>query len=705
MIDNERLIGRVIAVESDKVLIKLEDDSKSLTKTFVTGTYPIARINSYVIIPVGSIGIVGIVTKISMAKEDIEFTADASLSLPKPKRTISVSMVGTIQKQKENFKFDFGISQFPVLDNPVWFILEKELDAIFDKDENDDYFIELGFSTAYPDYKVKVNPDKLFSRHLGILGNTGAGKSHTIASILQTILTNKKVIEGKGAHFILFDTNGEYKQAFTGVDSFHCLNIDQAQLRVPYWFMNFQDYRTLFQASEGTQIPILQQAILDAKNKIKILTSSITGLSEFIAGKKQFYQKQKEENREAWALGKINNEIEEKFTLYFGEFAEGAVGELEASEVAQLRHLAAKNPAQQFLAEIKKFRSEKFEELKKEFLKSLALAIIGDEVIDRGRTLFDVDSPHYFSIKNFREEYLEQVLHEAGGSIRDKCSYLLLRMDKFIYDTRYEFIFKDFTENDYSDSLANFLRICFGRIKNLDYEKLKIEDPEYFLNKFKAQGNQNYQVTIFDLSLIPYDILQNVTALLGRLILEFLQRIEKIPEYQQKDVRGKFPVVMVLEEAHNYIPQPKNFDEQSVSRDIFERIAREGRKYGLSLVVSSQRPSELSKTVLSQCNSYIVHRIQNPDDQDYIKKLLPSISQDFLKQLPVLGQGIALVFGDCVRAPMQVSIKTPNPTPRSSDPKYWAHWTNTYDHNEFFFENGEPDFEKICKLWEGGNKV
>ena len=299
---------------------------------------------------------------------------------------------------------------------------------------------------------------------------------------------------------------------------------------------------------------------------------------------------------------------------------------------------------------------------------------------------------------------MEQVLTEAGGSIKDKCSYLLLRMDKFIYDTRYEFIFKDFKANDYSDSLANFLRICFGRVENLNFEKSKIEDAEYFLNKFKTEKKQNYQITIFDLSLMPYDILQNITALLGRLILEFLQRIEKIPEYQQKDVRGKFPVVMVLEEAHNYIPQPKNFDEQSVSRDIFERIAREGRKYGLSLVVSSQRPSELSKTVLSQCNSYIVHRIQNPEDQEYIKKLLPSISHDLLKQLPVLGQGIALVFGDCVRAPMQVTIKTPNPAPRSSDPRYWAHWTNTYNPKEFFFEDGEPNFEQICSLWEKGGK-
>ena len=195
----------------------------------------------------------------------------------------------------------------------------------------------------------------------------------------------------------------------------------------------------------------------------------------------------------------------------------------------------------------------------------------------------------------------------------------------------------------------------------------------------------------------------NVTALLGRLILEFLQRIEKTEIYRGKDVRGKFPVVLILEEAHNYIPQPRKEDETNISREIFERIGREGRKYGLSLVISSQRPSELSRTVLSQCNSYIVHRIQNPEDQEYVKKLLPSISHDLLKQLPVLGQGVALVFGDCVRAPMQVKIKKPSPTPKSSDPEYWKHWTNAYEKDENPFKNGEPDFERVAEKWEKGD--
>ena len=193
------------------------------------------------------------------------------------------------------------------------------------------------------------------------------------------------------------------------------------------------------------------------------------------------------------------------------------------------------------------------------------------------------------------------------------------------------------------------------------------------------------------MSLLASDILENITALLGRLILEFLQRMGK-----NKKERGKFPVVLVLEEAHNYIPERKRKeDKESISKVVFERIAREGRKYGLSLVVSSQRPSELSKTVLSQCNSFIVHRIQNPEDQKYIQTIVPSINEDLLKQLPSLAQRTALVFGDCVRAPAQIYVNEANPLPDSKDPKFMKHWLKIEQEKE------DPDFEKICKEWEG----
>jgi hypothetical protein len=298
---------------------------------------------------------------------------------------------------------------------------------------------------------------------------------------------------------------------------------------------------------------------------------------------------------------------------------------------------------------------------------------------------------------------------KQNEKIKEYCSTMMLRIKRLITDDRFKAILQ--RSNGFPDSLALFLRLCLGRMGNakIDFDSIKVNPKEYentfienYINKLSKQSiKSNKSLIIFDLSLIPSEILQNVTALLGRIILEFLQRIDKTSIYKKKNLRSKFPIVLVLEEAHNYIPELIQTESGQVSKEVFERIAREGRKYGLSLIVSSQRPSELSKTVLSQCNSFIVHRIQNPEDQAYIKKLLPSISQDLLNQLPVLAQGVALVFGDCVRAPMQVDITMPDPTPKSDDPKYWEHWTGKV---EFPDDNNEPNFEAVCAEWEGKRK-
>lgn len=127
---------------------------------------------------------------------------------------------------------------------------------------------------------------------------------------------------------------------------------------------------------------------------------------------------------------------------------------------------------------------------------------------------------------------------------------------------------------------------------------------------------------------------------------------------------------------------------------FFERIAREGRKYGLSLVVSSQRPSELSKTVLSQCNSFIIHRLQNPDDQKYIRGLISSANADLLEQLPIIPQQHAIITGDCVRTPVQVRIDDVFPTPNSHNPDYIKNWLTDV----------KIPYQETCDKWLGTKK-
>jgi DNA helicase HerA-like ATPase len=242
--------------------------------------------------------------------------------------------------------------------------------------------------------------------------------------------------------------------------------------------------------------------------------------------------------------------------------------------------------------------------------------------------------------------------------------------------------------------LATFLRDTLGIGAASGVELSSEEDvPKERLPFYDRQRGKEsaVDVVILDLSLLAAEVLENVTALIGRLILEFLQRLG---EHGGEESRGSLPVVLVLEEAQNYIGQPRFGEEESIARVVFERIAREGRKFGLSLVVASQRPSELSKTVLSQCSSFIVHRLQNPEDLRYFKEIVPGIYGPMLEQIPALAPQTALVLGECVPAPALVKIREARPKPRSRDPMFYRYWT----------ADSVPavDVEGICEQWESG---
>jgi len=274
---------------------------------------------------------------------------------------------------------------------------------------------------------------------------------------------------------------------------------------------------------------------------------------------------------------------------------------------------------------------------------------------------------------------------------------MLLRIDRLLADSRFDFMFGPLGEAlpNPVHALATFLRDTLGigasQIGGLSSEEDVPKEKLPFYDR-QRDSESAVDVVILDLSLLAAEVLENVTALIGRLILEFLQRLG---EQGGEGARGSLPIVLVLEEAQNYIQQPRFAEEESIARVVFERIAREGRKYGLSLVVASQRPSELSKTVLSQCNSFIVHRLQNPEDLRYFKEIVPGIYGPMLDQIPALAPQTALVLGECVPAPALVRIREARPVPRSRDPKFYRYWVT--DPAPIF------DVEAICKQWEGAN--
>ena len=217
--EQERQVGRIVSVDSLIVYVKLDDDLKSLYKSGFHEIYPIARINSYIIIPVGADRIVAMVNRVQTREETDMSKSNHSIFLTESSRYLYATMIGTIENNKS---YVMGVYNYPILDNPVWYVVREDLEKIFDQknereaiDYEHDFYLPIGMSPAFPDFKIKINPDKFFGKHAAILGNIGSGKSCTLASILQSLfqfMYNGKRL--KSAHFIIFDTNGEYKNAF-----------------------------------------------------------------------------------------------------------------------------------------------------------------------------------------------------------------------------------------------------------------------------------------------------------------------------------------------------------------------------------------------------------------------------------------------------------------------------------------------------------
>ena len=687
----DRVIGRVLSVDNFRVYVKIDDEIKSAYKSGINDIYEVARINSYLIIPVGADRVVAIITRVTM-KEEAELDRNMkTVSLPDSSRYILATMQGTIHKEDGRESFLQGVYNFPVLDNPVWYATEDDLKQIFDDkdsvaiDYKKDYYLPIGISPVFSNYKVKICPEKFFVKHAAILGNTGSGKSCTLTSILRSLF-EFKYKEGKlqKAHIIILDTNGEYRDAFladsggseNGLKDINAYYYGgDGQVKVPYWLMNWQEFKALLKPGEGTQAPVLNRAISFAKNQIEC---SVEGIYSDIDIHQLMSVVNIMKSPEYW---KIRN-YKEAFEDWEGRNIEWPTGVKLIDVISEIpnRDSATYNVPKP--SEIEKCTKR---------LESFILGMQSSNARKQVLSEKNVDLPTWFSYRELCTKFLDAAITEqerGNARISDFVSTLRLRMHSFLNDNRMAIPLMLKDENECNRKvLPHFLALLLG---DYNAEFSSTSRPEDRKNDFVEVYNKinttcdqsrTNQITVVDVSLLPFEVLETVTALLGRIILEFVSNF--MPEE-----RGTHPIVIVLEEAQNYIAEK----EDSVAKRVFERIAREGRKFGISLIVSSQRPSELSKTVLSQCNSFVIHRLQNPEDQKYVRGLVSSASMDILDQLPILPQRHAIVTGDCVRTPIQVRIDKVSPTPNSHDPEFIKNWLNK--------DNLIP-YETTCKKWIG----
>ncbi len=276
--------------------------------------------------------------------------------------------------------------------------------------------------------------------------------------------------------------------------------------------------------------------------------------------------------------------------------------------------------------------------------------------------LITADSPVYFDLDEMvamiRDWNIQVVYDHAGrqvqGPLHGVFDHFLLRLDSKLSDPRYNFMFKP-KRYDRSSTLPELLR------------------------SYLSVGT-SHRMTVVDLSGVPYDAVGVVVALITRVVFEFNLWNEE---------RERCPIVLVLEEAHNYVPN-KSDVRFSAARNAVERVIKEGRKYGIGMIVVSQRPKDVSETVLSQCNTFIAMRLTNPEDQNYIRRLVPDSLSGLMNILPALRTGEALILGEAVAMPTRMMVDMPDPKPRGGGVEFARWWTKG---------PGEMDIERIVKTW------
>ena len=713
-------IGRVLAVDTSEVSIELNPDLKGMSRSTYEGSHEVGGINSYVIVQVGANRLVAMVTRVTLVEEAKTKEDRTVVALPVSRRLMRATIIGTINGNS----FQQGVTLFPFLDSPVRLASQADLDAIFgpiliertSSQPNElKYCLPIGDSAIMQGRPIRIDPDAFFGKHAAVLGSTGSGKSCTIASILQSVHSLKEV---KRTTCVILDTNGEYRSAFrknkcqndgdnTGIASCLYISSDSSRtedhLAIPYWFMDATDFMRIFRASEGLQAPVLLRALKLARagasenssvmktvEILRVSANKIRALCENTSPKQQ------------WAIPGNIIQLCTDGLKYKDDFSERVhrLNEELGSEVFETWHRA--------LEQIRMVARDADQRGEDGGLGATRLQIIQNtidpvikqcnEIIAQNPGSYDVpvtaDQPLYFERTQFLESALETAMREQAdsgnsGRIREACGPMFLRIRRFFEDPRFKFLFDRYPNVD--GILAAFLRDLLGIGSSGDRPLSSSESngsgcnmPFYDRQLKEAEAAD---IVILDLSLLSAEVLEHVTALIGRLILEFLQRLG-----EQEAARGSLPVILVLEEAQNYIQRSSLNERDSIARVVYERIAREGRKFGLSLVVASQRPSELSRTVLSQCSSFIVHRLQNPEDLYYFREIVPAIYGPMLEQIPTLEPGTAIVLGNCVSAPALVKIRKADPTPDSRDPQFYKHWTQE--------EIPPVPVEDVCSHWE-----
>ena len=510
-------------------------------------------------------------------------------------------------------RFVFGVVRKPSLDAVVKLISKEKVKKIIstgDYDESKDLYI--GKSVLY-DLDVNVNINDFMSNHFAILGSTGSGKSCSVARLLQNLLNKKEFIPYKSSIF-MFDAYGEYHTAFEnykdGDINFKIYTTDTNSpnnlVRIPVWLLGVDDLALLLGATKSTQIPIIEKAL-------KIV--SIFG---------------REENE----VIKIKNDI----------IARALIEILSSGNSSStIRDQLISVLSYYNTSELNLYTTVQQPGYDRELYKCFN--------IDNTGKLRDMEL-----IMNFLQNYLydDYNLSIPDGSFAYSLQTIADALDFALIS---EGILK--SDKVYDD--ANILKVRLHSLLNskeseyFNYPEY-ISKTRYIRRLLTADNGKKAQIINFNINYIDDRLAKVITKIYSKMLFEFTK---------ENIMKDKLPIHILLEEAHRYVQNDSDIDV--LGYNIFDRITKEGRKYGVILGLISQRPSEISETAISQCSNFLIFKMLHPKDVDYIRNMVPDVTNEIIARLRILQPGNCIAFGGAFKIPVIVKLEMPNPMPTSSN--------------------------------------
>ena len=546
-------------------------------------------------------------------------------------------LVGEIVDIKENIAyinlvgqivdnhFVFGVMRKPSFGAVVKLISKEKIPMIISIPQyNEKEDIYIGESPVYPGVKVGFEINPFFANHFAIFGSTGSGKSWGIAKLIQSIFEKKSTVAYRASIFI-FDAYGEYHSAFKDISSkvpeisfkAYTTNVkmvnDTEILKIPLWLLTVDDIALLLGVSSQVQLPIIEKAL------------KLVGL--FVRDEKEVIQQKNDIIARAildiLSSGKNSTQIRDQIF-----------------SVLTTYHTKDLNLETQIY--------------QPGYIRSLKQCLI----IDASGKLREMELLTNF-MQSFLDDSIELTLPD--GSFKYGLNDLIMALDFALLSEGVLNSNRVYDEN-------NVLRVRLHALINGDYAKYfecdrYVSRDEYIKELLMAPNGRKAQIINFNINYVDDRFAKTITKIYSRLLYDYAKNLEK---------RASLPFHIILEEAHRYVQNDSDVDV--IGYNIFDRITKEGRKYGVLLGLISQRPSDLSETSISQCSNFLIFKMLHPRDIQYIRDMVPNITTEVVKRLRTLQPGTCIGFGSAFHVPVLIKMDKPNPTPSSSSCDISGSW-------------------------------